>query len=249
VVARPSTRAVVACPSDSRLGRSTSVLLVAWVMAPPALSVVGRLSSLPRSDTHVPRLVTRPRRRLCRGSPAGGLGNRYGEGLIRRTAGEEEGSMPITYHVSDRVLAEQDTAVVRGEMPAAQLPTWLVEAYRDVVEYLVRSEVAPTGPAFARFTFLPETVAVEAGFPVPHQVAGDGAVEPSRLPGGPAAVTTHIGRYEELDKAYEAVNRWLAEHGRAQAGPHWEVYHTDPNAEPDPTAWRTEVVVPYRVDS
>src|SRR5690606_31659672 len=157
--------------------------------------------------------------------------------------------MTITYQVTDRVLPEQDTAVVRGEMPVHEMAIWLAEAYRDVVEYLVRTNVTPSGPPFARFTFLNDTVAVEAGFPVPHEVAGDGAVEPSRLPGGPAAVTVHIGRYEELDKAYEAVNRWLAEHGRAQAGPHWEVYHTDPNAEPDPTAWRTEVVVPYRVDS
>lgn len=32
----------------------------------------------------------------------------------------------------------------------------------------------------------------------------------------------------------------------ATAGPHWEVYYTDPNVQPDPTRWRTDVVQPYR---
>ena len=34
---------------------------------------------------------------------------------------------------------------------------------------------------------------------------------------------------------------------RPTAGPHWEVYYDDPNAEPDPSRWRTDVVVPYSV--
>jgi len=154
--------------------------------------------------------------------------------------------MAITYEVMDRLLADQDTVVVRGEMAPQDMPGWLAAAYRDVVEYLGRVQVSPSGPPFARLTFLPDVVAVEAGFPVSREVAGEGRVEPSRLPGGPAGVTTHIGRYEDLTSAYEAVHRWLGDHGRSPAGPHWEVYFTDPNAEPDPSRWRTDVVVPYR---
>ncbi len=81
---------------------------------------------------------------------------------------------------------------------------------------------------------------------MPHEVCGAGPVEPSRLPGGPTAVTTHIGRYEDLTLAYEAVHRWLGELGWSAIGPHWEVYFTDPNVEPDPSRWRTDVVVPFR---
>lgn len=154
--------------------------------------------------------------------------------------------MTITYEITSRDLELQYTAVVRDEMPAAQMATWLPEAYHAVFEYLQRIGVEPAGPPFARFTFLPDTVAVEAGAPVAAEVAGDGRVEPSALPAGPAAVTTHYGRYEDLDKAYDAVVRWLDSHGLAPAGPHWEYYYTDPNAEPDPARWRTDVVFPYR---
>jgi effector-binding domain-containing protein len=152
----------------------------------------------------------------------------------------------ITYEINDRILVDQYTAVVRGEMAVEAMPGWLAEAYRTVYEYLNRIHGSPSGPPFARYTFLDGVVAIEAGFPVPDEVAGEDPVEPSTLPDGHAAVTTHMGRYEDLATAYGAVHRWLDERGLVPAGPHWEVYFTDPNAEPDPSRWRTDVVVPYR---
>jgi effector-binding domain-containing protein len=163
---------------------------------------------------------------------------------------EEQGmviAMTMTYEVTDRVLTGQFTAVVRGEMPREQLPVWLRRTYHDVVLYLRRHGIEPAGPPFARYTFLGDQVAVEAGFPVWVEVPGEGRVQPSRLPGGPAAVTVHHGRYEDLEDAYAAARRWLTVHGRSPTGAHWEVYYTDPSVEPDPTRWRTDVVVPYRL--
>jgi hypothetical protein len=36
-------------------------------------------------------------------------------------------------------------------------------------------------------------------------------------------------------------------HGDAPLGAHWEIYHNEPRSTEDPAAWRTEVVIPYRV--
>jgi effector-binding domain-containing protein len=155
--------------------------------------------------------------------------------------------MTTTTEIADRMLVGQYTAVVRGEMQREEMPGWLSNAYRTVGAYLGRAHVSPTGPPFARFTFLDDLVAVEAGFPVAQEIPGEGAVEPSTLPDGPAAVTTHFGRYEELEAAYQAVHRWLDDHGLVPASPHWEIYFTDPHADPDPSTWRTDLVVPYRV--
>jgi effector-binding domain-containing protein len=154
--------------------------------------------------------------------------------------------MTVTYDVRIEQLRPTLTAVVRGEMPASQMPAWLREAYAAVFDCLSRAEVPPVAPPFARLTFLGDTVAIEAGVPVLAEVAGAGRVQPSSLPEGPAAITTHIGRYEDIAQAVDAVIRWLAGHGLEPAGPHWEVYYTDPNAEPDPSRWRTDVVIPYR---
>ncbi|HEU4421497.1 MAG TPA: GyrI-like domain-containing protein [Pilimelia sp.] len=155
--------------------------------------------------------------------------------------------MIMTYEIKDCVLTEAYTAVVRGEMPVAELPAWMMGAFGAVHDYLRRSGVAPTGAPFARIAMLDGTVAAEAGFPVGREIAGDDLVEPSMLPEGHAVTLTHMGPYEEVERAYEAAHRWLDSHGYEPAGPHWEVYYTDPTAEPDPTRWRTDVVVPYRV--
>jgi effector-binding domain-containing protein len=152
----------------------------------------------------------------------------------------------LSHTITQTVLTDRCTAVVRGEMPADELPAWLSTVFGTVHDYLVRDGIHAAGPPFARFTFLGDLVAVEAGFPVPREVPGEGVVEPSTLPDGPAAVTSHYGRYEDVDRAYLACRAWLDDHGYQPAGPHWEVYYTDPRREPDPARWRTDVVVPFR---
>lgn len=119
-------------------------------------------------------------------------------------------------------------------------------AYQEVMAYLGSAHMTPAGPPYARFSFHDDVVDVEAGFPVSSPVLALGRVTLSSLPGGPAATATHYGRYEDLPAAYEAIAQWLKEHGYEPAGPHWEIYYTDPRTEPDPARWRTDLVAPYR---
>lgn len=153
--------------------------------------------------------------------------------------------MTATDDVTPRVMAPQHTAVVRARLPIGDLPGWLPGVYRAVDDYLHRGGLAPSGPAFARYTPLEGEVAVEAGYPVPVPVAGDGWVHPSTLPGGPVAVATGHGGQESMDERLRVVHRWLSAHGCVPAGAHWEVYFTDPETEPDPARWRVDIVAPY----
>jgi effector-binding domain-containing protein len=38
--------------------------------------------------------------------------------------------------------------------------------------------------------------------------------------------------------------RTIGDWGHEPAGPMWEVYWTDPSAEPNPSTWRTEILIP-----
>jgi effector-binding domain-containing protein len=49
-----------------------------------------------------------------------------------------------------------------------------------------------------------------------------------------------------MNNAHAALMTWLEENGKAQAGPIWEVYWTDPGQEPDPSRWKTELILPIR---
>lgn len=153
------------------------------------------------------------------------------------------------YDIVPRTLQEQPTLVVRGRACAEHIGTWLADAYRNVGDHAARTGARFAGPPFASFKPIDSELLefeIEAGFPVASKAAGAGDVESSTLPGGTAATTLHIGPYESLGRAHEAVDCWVAEHGSARDTPCWEVYYSDPMSEPDANRWRTEIVQLYR---
>ncbi|HYR27509.1 MAG TPA: helix-turn-helix domain-containing protein [Thermoanaerobaculia bacterium] len=74
----------------------------------------------------------------------------------------------------------------------------------------------------------PERLRFDAALVVPGPFASDGKVGYQLLPGGPFAVTTHVGPYETLPAAYGAIfPRLLALPGYQLVGlPAVEIYHT-----------------------
>jgi len=152
-----------------------------------------------------------------------------------------------TYEIESRNLAEQDTAVEYTTLAVTEIGPWLGKAFGEVASYLARKGAGPAGMPFARYHPTSDNrFDVEAGFPASTPTGGEGEVEPSDLPGGLAAVTVHIGPYDAMEPAYEALRTWVQTHGGEPVGDAWEVYLSDPNADPDPSTWRTEVVQPYK---
>lgn len=143
-----------------------------------------------------------------------------------------------------RELEAQQTAVVRRVMSlseANRIPEWMMQT----LEAVRSSGQEPAGMPFVRsFSMDVEAMDIEVGWPLAEQFAGDGEVSASTLPGGPAAVASCFGPYEEIGAAYEAIRTWCAKHGRESAGPPWESYFTDPAEEPDPAEWRTDIHFP-----
>ena len=73
---------------------------------------------------------------------------------------------------------------------------------------------------------------------------GDGEVAAGELGGGEAAVGMHVGPYDTLHETYSAMQAWIVSQGRRPSSSMWEVYLTDPEQEPDPAKWQTEVYWP-----
>jgi effector-binding domain-containing protein len=151
------------------------------------------------------------------------------------------------YSVDQRTLAEQRTAVVRGKVSLSELAGFMAHAYGTVAAHLERLDLPMAGMPFARYRHLGDgEYEVEAGFPVEVEIAAEGEVEASTLPAGPVAATWHLGPYDNIGPAYEALAEWVERHGGVIETDAWEVYYSDPNEQPDPATWRTELVQPYR---
>lgn len=88
----------------------------------------------------------------------------------------------------------------------------------------------------------PEDLDVEVGIPVAPGASAAGEVKD--IPGGPVAYTTHVGPYESIGTAYEALFGWMRAHGLQPSGPPREVYLVGPGPATKPEDYRTEIEVP-----
>lgn len=146
-----------------------------------------------------------------------------------------------------RVLGGHKTAIIREEVPQAELAEAMGRMFQAVMSAIAEQGIEPASQPFARYHAMGETVDFEAGVIVDTPVQPVGAVENGELPAGPAAIAVHTGTYETLGNTHAAMQRWLdANPTQQQNGGPFEIYVSDPAAEPDPAKWMTEVVYPLK---
>jgi effector-binding domain-containing protein len=139
-------------------------------------------------------------------------------------------------------LPPQPVAVVRGQVALADLQEFLGGAFEESLTVLTGQGYAPAGPPFARYRSRGDGFEVEAGFPASGSVSASGRLVGAVLPRGRFAQVLYRGPYDQVSEAYEAGEKWLADHRFTASGLPWESYLDEPDvAEP-----RTVVSLPYR---
>jgi len=113
-------------------------------------------------------------------------------------------------------------AVVRFRSRPADLSSTVPAACGEVWEYMRAAGLPRPGRHVA--LYLDGAVTVEAGAEVAAPFPETSRVICSRTPGGWVAASTHIGSYQQLGLAHEAIHTWCDEQGQVLAGPNWEVY-------------------------
>lgn len=140
---------------------------------------------------------------------------------------------------------EQPTAVVRDRVRLDQLAAFFSRAFEEAAAALQAQGRHPVGPPFGKYTGVPtDAIDVEAGFPVSEAIARSGEVVPGTLPGGPVVEAMHVGPYDTIQDTYADVRRYFSEHELTPGDVMWESYLSDPQRQPDPATWRTEVCWP-----
>lgn len=84
-----------------------------------------------------------------------------------------------------------------------------------------------------------EPMDVYFGVQAMERFEGEGEVICADTPAGEVVMTTHVGGYDQLSGAHNAIHAWCASSGREFGGSSWEIYG---DWNDDPTKVETQVV-------
>ncbi|MCY3748294.1 MAG: GyrI-like domain-containing protein [Chloroflexi bacterium] len=149
--------------------------------------------------------------------------------------------------VTTKEIGAQPMLAIRATSAMDKLEGLMGSLFGEVYGYIQESGEQPTGMPFSRYHSMDgATVDLECGMPVASPMDGKGRVEAGELPAGTVATVTHLGPYNNLPQSWSALTEWMGSQGLEPAGAPWEVYVTDPGAEPDQSKWRTDIFFPVR---
>lgn len=123
---------------------------------------------------------------------------------------------------------------MRTVTSVGNLPKELGRIYGAICTYLAKVGEQPQGPAFsAYYNTDMENLEVEIGFPVAKEIAGEGDILASEIPGGKRAFCMYKGPYKGMASTYEALTKWIAENGYTPTGVAYEFYYNSPDEVPE----------------
>ena len=147
--------------------------------------------------------------------------------MTRAQADENIMTRSPEYTVSLRTAARRTIAAVHARLPVSAVPT----TFRRYLDQVYAAGKAGAVQLDGQNVFVyrdtrdrPSEADVAFGVGVMAPFVAVGAVEPTSLPVGEAAATTHWGSYAHLSAAHDAVAAWCRENGRRRSGTCWEVY-------------------------
>ncbi|MET7773716.1 GyrI-like domain-containing protein [Nocardia sp. NPDC005366] len=139
-------------------------------------------------------------------------------------------------------VGEAITAIVRAEVALTGLRDFFDASFRVLPEVIAAQQAAIVGPPFGLFRAVSdESMDLEVGFPVDRVLRPQRGVVSGHLPAGRIARVEHVGGFDELAAAWERLRSWIGEKGQVAGPLRWEVYHTRPTPDMDPSGLRTEL--------
>lgn len=143
---------------------------------------------------------------------------------------------------------------IRTQVPAEQFKDVIPQFLDEIFAWLGKQGVEVAGAPFMRYHVInmPGIIDVEMGVPVASAMPGDGRISAGILPAGRYAALTYTGVEHEI-QGNKALLDWGAQQGLVwdnwttdagdAFGARYESYITDPDNEPDPSKWETEVAI------
>jgi effector-binding domain-containing protein len=128
----------------------------------------------------------------------------------------------MEYRIEVQRVPSQKTAVVRCRAKLNELTTVVPKGCREVWSYFRSAGLPKPGRGLALYH--DDEIDLECGVEVAEAFTGSQRVVNSCTPAGLVGTTTHVGPYQQLHEAHQAIRQWCLQNGYMPAGPKWEIY-------------------------
>ncbi len=119
------------------------------------------------------------------------------------------------------------------------------ELYPKINAFIQKNVLSASGMPFTIYHSINEgEIVFECGIPVNKAFPSSADIDCGKRVAGKYAFGVHTGNYETLETTHSAIQEWIAAHGFSITGGPIEVYVTDPEEEPDPGKWVTNIYYP-----
>ena len=140
---------------------------------------------------------------------------------------------------------ERPTLAVRTHAAVQDLPQLFGQTYGALMQYMSEMGTQPAGMPFAAYYNMDmQNLDIEIGFPIATPLPDRGEIKCGALCAGKYASTMHIGPYDTVGPAYEALTQFVKESGYEPTGVAYEVYFSGPETPPDEI--QTQIVFPLK---
>ena len=144
-------------------------------------------------------------------------------------------------------LPARRVAVMRANASTEELPETFARIFPAVFGALTEQGVTDMGHVIAVYhTMDANQMELSAGIEIGDGVDPAAPLELLELPACDAVKADHFGPYDQLHLTHESIWPFVQKLGRAPLAGPIERYITDPEAEPDPSKWHTEILLPLQ---
>jgi DNA-binding transcriptional MerR regulator len=166
---------------------------------------------------------------------------------LDRVIDGEEALVPETTipRLSVEEVPERTYVILRDRVPMEELTQVIPRLIGDTHDWVfensdsVGAPMALVGPPDDE-----GVVDLEVGWPVAAQLDAPAPFETATYERARAIVHRHVGPYERLHETYAGLEQAIEAAALRPTGPARESYETNPEEEPDPQKWVTEIVWP-----
>jgi effector-binding domain-containing protein len=148
----------------------------------------------------------------------------------------EEEVQPMSYVGLSHTMSSQNPRDISEQMG---------KMYSELMKVLQKANIPLKGHPFCIYpSYNEESIEMICALPVDQNVKLPAAYKIQRLDKVKAVKGIHVGNYSSLETSHNQLMKYLEFKNRDLIGAPWEVYITDPSAEPDPSKWITEIYYP-----